>query len=69
MLCAETAHSITHTYKDTLAAFLFIIVMDYALRHAFKGKEQKLSFTFVPRKSVTLQTWTTLMTPACYLTT
>ena len=36
---------------DTLAPFLFIIVLDYALRQAIEGKEQELGFTIMPRKS------------------
>ena len=29
---------------DTLAPYLFIIVMDYALRKALKGKEEEFGF-------------------------
>ena len=36
---------------DTLAPFLFIIVLDYALRQAIKGREQELGLTIVPRRS------------------
>ena len=37
---------------DTLAPFLFIIVLDYALRRAMAdGKEEELGFTITPRKS------------------
>lgn len=36
---------------DTLAPFLFIIVLDYALRSAIEGREEELGFTLVPRKS------------------
>ena len=36
---------------DTLAPFLFIIVLDYALRKAMDGKEEELGFTITPRKS------------------
>ena len=37
---------------DTLAPFLFIIVLDYALRRAMgDGKEEDLGFTLSPRKS------------------
>ena len=37
---------------DTLAPFLFIIVLDYALRKALGGgKEQELGFTINPRRS------------------
>ena len=36
---------------DTLAPFLFIIVLDYALKKAIRGREQDLGFTLTPRKS------------------
>ena len=37
---------------DTLAPFLFIIVLDYAMRRALgDGKEEELGFTVTPRKS------------------
>ena len=36
---------------DTLAPFLFIIVLDYALRQATSGMETELGFTITPRKS------------------
>ena len=36
---------------DTLAPFLFIIVLDYALRKALTGKEAELGFTISLRKS------------------
>ena len=36
---------------DTLAPFLFIIVLDYALRKAMDGKEDDLGFTITPRRS------------------
>ena len=36
---------------DTLAPFLFIIALDYALRLAINGKEEELGFTLVPRQS------------------
>ena len=36
---------------DTLAPFLFIIVLDYALRRATSGREEELGFTITPRKS------------------
>ena len=37
---------------DTLAPYLFIIVLDYALRMALKdGKEEELGFTITPRRS------------------
>lgn len=35
---------------DTLAPFLFIIVLDYALRKVISGREQDLGFTLTPRK-------------------
>ena len=36
---------------DTLAPFLFIIVLDYALRQAISGRERELGFTITPRRS------------------
>ena len=36
---------------DTLAPFLFVIVLDYALRKAIQGKEEELGFTLQQRKS------------------
>ena len=36
---------------DTLAPFLFTIVLDYALRQATSGLESELGFTITPRKS------------------
>lgn len=36
---------------DTLAPFLFIIVLDYALEQAIVGREEELGFTLTPRKS------------------
>ena len=33
----------------TLAPFLFIIVLDYALRQAFQGREREIGFTITPR--------------------
>ncbi|KAJ8346398.1 hypothetical protein SKAU_G00277990 [Synaphobranchus kaupii] len=36
---------------DTLAPFLFIIVLDYALRQAIEGREKDLGFTITPRRS------------------
>ena len=36
---------------DTLAPFLFIIVLDYALRQAIVGREESLGFTIKPRRS------------------
>ena len=36
---------------DTLAPFLFVIVLDYALRKAINGREHDLGFTITPRRS------------------
>ena len=36
---------------DTLAPFLFIIVLDYALRQAISGRELELGFTITQRRS------------------
>jgi hypothetical protein len=36
---------------DTLAPFLFVIVLDYAMRQATGGMETNLGFTITPRKS------------------
>ena len=36
---------------DTLAPFLFVIVLDYAMRSAIHGREEELGFTLQPRKS------------------
>ena len=36
---------------DTLAPFLFVIVLDYALRKAINGREEELGFTMIPRRS------------------
>ena len=36
---------------DTLAPFLFVIVLDYALRKAVTGREEDLGFTLVKRRS------------------
>ncbi|KAJ8337946.1 hypothetical protein SKAU_G00369120 [Synaphobranchus kaupii] len=36
---------------DTLAPFLFIIVLDYVLRQAIEGREKDLGFTITPRRS------------------
>ena len=36
---------------DTLASFLFIIVLDYVLRNAIDGNKEELGFTVQPRKS------------------
>ena len=52
---------------DTLAPFLFVIVLDYAMRKAIQGKEENTALQsnreraegFPPRQS---QTWTSQMT-------
>ena len=36
---------------DTLAPFLFIIVLDHVLRKALNGNEERLGFLLEPRKS------------------
>jgi hypothetical protein len=36
---------------DTLAPYLFIIVLDYCLRSAIEGREESLGFTIKPRRS------------------
>ena len=36
---------------DTLAPFLFAIVLDYCMRKATEGKEDQLGFTIYPRRS------------------
>ncbi len=36
---------------DTLAPYLFIIVLDYCLRTAIEGREEQLGFTINPRRS------------------
>ena len=36
---------------DTLAPFLSVIVLDYALRKAINGREQDLGLTLTPRRS------------------
>jgi len=36
---------------DTLAPYLFIIALDYALRREINGKKEQLGFTVIPRKS------------------
>ena len=36
---------------DTLAPFLFIIVLDYAMRSANKGREEELGFELEPKNS------------------
>ena len=35
--------------RDTLAPYLFIIVLDYYLRSAIEGKEERLGFTISPK--------------------
>ena len=37
---------------DTLAPFLFVIVLDYAMRQAIEGKEEELGFTLHRRQSI-----------------
>ena len=34
---------------DTLAPFLFVIVLDFAMRKAISGREEELGFTIPPR--------------------
>ena len=36
---------------DTLSPYLFVIILDYALRKTIKGHEEELGFTIVPRRS------------------
>ena len=36
---------------DTLSPYLFVIILDYALRKAIKGREEELGFTIVPSRS------------------
>ena len=36
---------------DTLAPFLFVIVLDYAMRKSIDGKEEKFGFTITPKRS------------------
>ena len=36
---------------DTLAPFLFVIVLDYAMRKATEGNEEAFGFTITPTKS------------------
>ena len=36
---------------DTLAPYIFVIVLDYAMRQAIEGKEEELGLTLYPRKS------------------
>jgi hypothetical protein len=36
---------------DTLAPYLFVIVLDYALREAISGKEEELGFQLTKRRS------------------
>ena len=36
---------------DTLASYLFIIILDYAMREALKGREEELGFTLQQRLS------------------
>ena len=39
---------------DTLSPYLFIIVLDYAIRKAINGHEEELGFTIVLRRSLRL---------------
>ena len=41
---------------DTLAPYLFIVVLDYCLRSAIEGKKERLSFTIRPRWSRGVET-------------
>ena len=36
---------------DTQSLYLFVIILDHALRKAIKGREEELGFTIVPRRS------------------
>ena len=36
--------------ENTISPYLFIIVLEYALRKAINGREEELGFTIVPRK-------------------
>ena len=36
---------------DTLAPFLFVIALDYAMRKAIEGKEEDFGFTITPQQS------------------
>ena len=36
---------------NTLSPYLFISVLDYALRKAINGNEEELGFTIIPRRS------------------
>ncbi|CAH1242213.1 Hypp6502 [Branchiostoma lanceolatum] len=55
----RTPHGDTETFKmlagvwqgDTLAPFLFVVALDYALRCAIKGREEQLGFTLKKRAS------------------
>lgn len=50
--CSEEFNITTGVLQgDTLAPFLFIIVLDYALRKAIAGREEGLGFTLKPRRS------------------
>ena len=52
---------------DTLAPYLFVIVIDYVMRTALQGRENKLGFQLRKRKSIRLsdlsrlQIWTSQM--------
>jgi len=58
---------------DTLAPFLFAIVLDYAIRRVMDGKEEELGFTITKRRSrrhlkkVIADLMTSLMTSRYYL--
>jgi len=56
---------------DTLAPFLFIIVLDYALKKAVDGREEELGLQPKQRRSkrcpATSQTWTLPRTLLSYL--
>ena len=43
---------------DTLAPFLFIIVLDYVLRKTLHGHEDRLGFTLQPRTEEKQKNWT-----------
>ena len=40
---------------DTLALFLFIIALDYAMRQAIDGRKEELRFTLINRRSRTVK--------------
>ena len=53
LLCCSEEFDITAgvLQGDTLAPFLFIIFLDYAIRQAITGREESLGFTIKPRRS------------------